>query len=61
MMRRMEDKELAALEAVALQLQKENEDLDEWRKQWAKIDEGERKRDKQKKGGFNDRGTKRGH
>lgn len=42
-MRREEDKELTPLEAIALQLQKEDEALGEWRAQWAKIaaqDEG---------------------
>lgn len=33
--RRMEDKMISPLEAVALQLQKDDEDLAEWRARWA--------------------------
>jgi hypothetical protein len=44
--RRIEDREFSPLEAVALQLQKEDEDLREWREKWAEITE----REKRKKG-----------
>jgi uncharacterized protein YpuA (DUF1002 family) len=37
--RRLEDEDLVALEALALQLEKEDEDLKEWRNQFAKIRE----------------------
>ncbi len=37
--RRLDDDDLVALEALALQLEKEDEDLKEWRKQFAKIRE----------------------
>lgn len=37
--RRLDDSSLVALEALALQLEKEDEDLQEWRKQFAKIKE----------------------
>lgn len=43
--RRLDDKETTPLDAVAMQLQKEDEDLEEWRAQWAKI----KKNDEQKK------------
>lgn len=43
-MRRLEDKELTPLEAVALQLQKEDQDLEEWRQQWARIAERDEKK-----------------
>jgi hypothetical protein len=35
--RRLDENNLAALEALALQLEKEDEDLKEWRKQFAEI------------------------
>ena len=35
--RRLEKSELQSLEAVALQLQAEDEDLQHWRKQWGEI------------------------
>ena len=35
--RRLKKAELESVEAVALQLQAEDEDLQEWRKQWAEI------------------------
>ena len=35
--RRLEDQKVEALEALALQLEKEDEDLKEWRKEFAKI------------------------
>ncbi|MBT9461358.1 MAG: hypothetical protein IV084_06815 [Rugosibacter sp.] len=37
MMRRIEDKGSSSLEAVAMQLQKENEDLIAWRERWAEV------------------------
>ena len=47
--RRMEDKDTSPLEAVALQLQKEDEDLAEWRARWAEITARDNaKRDKKK-------------
>ena len=42
--RRMEDKDISPLEAVALQLQKEDEDLVEWRTRWAEVKEREKKK-----------------
>ena len=44
--RRMEDRTVAPLEAVALQLELEDEKLQEWRQRWAEITE----RDNKKKG-----------
>ena len=35
--RRLEDQKVEALEALALQLEKEDEDLKEWRQQFTKI------------------------
>jgi len=35
--RRFNDNKLTAIEAIALQLEKEDEDLKEWRKQFAEI------------------------
>ena len=35
--RRLDDNKLVALEALALQLEKEDDDLKEWRKQFAEI------------------------
>ena len=46
LMRRVEDKETSPLEAVALQLQKEDEDLKEWRERWAEISAPENKKKK---------------
>jgi hypothetical protein len=43
MTRRMEDKDISPLEAVALQLQKEDEDLIEWRTRWAEVKARENK------------------
>ena len=37
LMRRLEDKELSALEVVAIQLEIEDEELDEWRKNMTEI------------------------
>jgi N-acyl-L-homoserine lactone synthetase len=37
LMRRLEDKKMSAEEVVAIQLEIEDEDLDEWRKKWAEI------------------------
>jgi len=37
LMRRLEDKKLSTLEVVAIQLEIEDEDLDEWRKRWAEL------------------------
>lgn len=49
-MRRLEDKETTPLEAVALQLEKEDRDLEEWRARWAEIAErDEKKRDKKER------------
>ena len=44
--RRMEDRKVAPLDAVALQLELEDEKLQEWRQRWAEITE----RDNKKKG-----------
>lgn len=45
--RRMEDRKVAPLEAVALQLELEDEKLQEWRERWAEITAREnKKRDK---------------
>jgi hypothetical protein len=44
MLRRMEDKDVSPLEAVALQLHKEDEDLIEWRSRWAEIKAHEKKK-----------------
>lgn len=35
--RRMEDKMISPLEAVALQMQKDDDDLAEWRARWAEV------------------------
>lgn len=45
-MRRLEDRDLDPLIAVALQLEKEAEDLKEWRERWAEISERENKKKK---------------
>lgn len=37
LMRRLEDKTLSALEVVAIQLEIEDEELNEWREKWAEI------------------------
>jgi hypothetical protein len=37
LLRRLEDKKLSALEVVAIQLEIEDEDLNEWREKWAEI------------------------
>ena len=37
LMRRLEDKKLSAVEVVAIQLEIEDEDLNEWREKWAEI------------------------
>jgi hypothetical protein len=37
LMRRLEDKKLNAVEVVAIQLEIEDEDLNEWREKWAEI------------------------
>ncbi|MFH1870126.1 MAG: hypothetical protein ABIG36_05835 [Pseudomonadota bacterium] len=47
--RRLESEELQSLEAVALQLQLEDEELHEWRQRWAEI--GDRESKKPVKGG----------
>ena len=44
MMRRMEDKDISPLEAVALQLHREDADLMEWRTRWAEVRERENKK-----------------
>ena len=46
LMRRVEDEETSPLDAVALQLQKEDEDLKEWRERWAEISARENKKKK---------------
>lgn len=49
-MRRLEDKETTPVEAVALQLEKEDRDLEEWRARWAEIAASEeKKRDKKER------------
>jgi hypothetical protein len=48
MMRRIEDKDTSALEAVALQLEKEDADLAEWRERWAEISARENKKQNMK-------------
>jgi hypothetical protein len=37
LMRRLEDKKLSEVEVVAIQLEIEDEDLNEWREKWAEI------------------------
>jgi hypothetical protein len=37
LLRRLEDKKLSALDVVAIQLEIEDEDLNEWREKWAEI------------------------
>jgi len=37
LMRRLEDNKLSADEVVAIQLEIEDEDLEEWRKKWAEL------------------------
>lgn len=37
LVRRMKNAELRSLDAIALQLQAEDEDLEEWRQQWADV------------------------
>ena len=37
LMRRLEDKKLSAVEVVAIQLEIEDEELNEWREKWAEI------------------------
>ncbi len=44
--RRMEDTDITSLEAVAMQLQKEDEDLIEWRSRWAEVKAREEKKSK---------------
>jgi hypothetical protein len=46
LMRQIEDQERTPLEAVARQLQKEDEDLQEWRLRWSEIQERENKKKK---------------
>ena len=47
--RRVKHEKLQSLEAVALQLQLEDEELQEWRLRWAEMTD--REKNKQKKGG----------
>ncbi len=47
-MRRLEDRNLDPLVAVALQLEKEADDLTEWRNRWAEISERDNKKNKKK-------------
>jgi hypothetical protein len=44
LIKKLEHDKLDSLEAVALQLQLEDEDLNEWRQRWAEIAEREAKR-----------------
>ena len=44
--RRFENEKIASLEAVALQLQLEDEELNEWRQRWEEISKREAKRGK---------------
>jgi hypothetical protein len=37
LMRRLEDNKMSADEVIAIQLEIEDEDLDEWRKKWAEL------------------------
>jgi hypothetical protein len=37
LMRRLEDRKMSPLEAVAIQLELEDEDLNEWREKWAEL------------------------
>jgi hypothetical protein len=37
LLRRLEDKRISDLEVVAIQLEIEDEDLEEWRKKWAEL------------------------
>lgn len=37
LMRRLEDREMSVLEVVAIQLEIEDEELNEWRAKWAEI------------------------
>jgi hypothetical protein len=37
LMRRLEDRKMSALEVVAIQLEIEDEELNEWREKWAEI------------------------
>jgi hypothetical protein len=39
LMRRLEDKKMSAEEVVAIQLEIEDEDLEEWRKKWTELKE----------------------
>jgi hypothetical protein len=39
LMRRLEDNKMSAEEVIAIQLEIEDEDLDEWRKKWAELKE----------------------
>ena len=39
LMRRLEDNKMTAEEVIAIQLEIEDEDLDEWRKKWAELKE----------------------
>lgn len=49
LMRRMEDKTTSPLEAVALQLQKDDDDLAEWRARWAEITERDKAKQERQK------------
>jgi hypothetical protein len=44
--RRLENEKIDSLEAIALQLQLEDEDLTEWRERWEEISQREAKRAK---------------
>ncbi len=44
LIKKLEHDKIESLEAVALQLQLEDEDLNEWRERWAEISEREAKR-----------------
>lgn len=41
--RRLENEKIPSLDAVALQLQMEDEDLDEWRERWAELSQPAKK------------------
>lgn len=46
---RLKSKIVSPLEAVAIQLEKEEEQLAEWRERWAEISAGERKKKEKEK------------
>jgi hypothetical protein len=48
LIRKLEHDKIESLEAVALQLQLEDEDLNEWRQRWAEIAEREAKQNRKR-------------